>query len=586
MLGLLAGRRLWLSVVLLWAVLLTQGSAKAAETQDAIARHVRAVETGLLPPVGIAGTELRGRPLRARMRALHVPGVSIAVIHDGEIAWARGFGVTRAGGPPVTPDTLFQAGSISKPVAALAVLRLVEQGALDLDRDVNSYLTSWRVPGNRFTEQAPVTLRRLLNHTAGLTVRGFPGYGSDESIPALIDSLEGRLPANTPAVRVEAVPGTAWRYSGGGYLIVQQALIDVTGTDFPALLKDMVLQPLGMTASSFAQPLPESRRAEAATPYDAKGAPIAGGAHSYPEMAAAGLWTTPTDLARFAIALQQARAGKQGAILGQKMAEAMLTPGLGQWGLGLEVGDQSGAPYFLHPGADEGFQNLMVAYEQGDGAVIMTNSDRGLALAPEILRAIARDYGWPDFQPPVRRVAAVDPAAYDRLAGRYAQSNGGMVRITRAGDKLMLIGPQGREVQLLPESELRYFHLGTSAEFVFESDMTGRVDKAAMEGRNLHMELTRLGEPHVDPTQFDLYVGRYDVGPVYSVTVSRDGDQLFLQDSDGDRHELLADDGRRFFLEDLEATITFNPEHGRAQELVWLQSGYGTTAIRRTDGKP
>jgi CubicO group peptidase (beta-lactamase class C family) len=233
--------------------------------------------------------------LADRMAALHVPGVSIAVIHYGKIEWARGFGVTRLGGPAVTPDTLFQAASISKPVTAMAVLHLVESGKLNLDADVNQYLKTWKVPANTFTEKTKVTLRELLSHTAGMTVHGFPGYASGSPLPTLVQVLNGEKPANTPAIIVDATPGTNWRYSGGGFVVTQLLLQDVTGQPFPKLLHDTVLAPVGMTRSTYEQPLPQNRMAEAAMAYRRDGEPVPGGPHVYPEMAPAGLWTTPSD---------------------------------------------------------------------------------------------------------------------------------------------------------------------------------------------------------------------------------------------------------------------------------------------------
>ena len=232
---------------------------------SAAARAAR-VEQGLLPGVVIAGRPLPVKALAARMADLKVPGVSVAVINGGTIEWARGYGVAETGSAtPVTPRTLFQAASISKPVAALGALRLVERGQLSLDQDVNERLTSWKVPENEFTKQEKVTLRRLLSHSAGLTVHGFPGYAADAPVPSLIQVLDGVKPANTAAIRADILPGSVWRYSGGGFTVMQQLVIDVTGRPFPALLADLVLVPVGMTDSTYEQPLPESRRAAAAS---------------------------------------------------------------------------------------------------------------------------------------------------------------------------------------------------------------------------------------------------------------------------------------------------------------------------------
>ena len=263
------------------------------------------------------------------------------------------------GWAPVTADTMFQAGSISKPLAAMAALRRVQEGRLSLDADVNTYLTSWKFPADPVAMGKSITLRELLTHTAGTTVHGFPGYATDEPVPTLLQVLNGEKPANTPAIRSEAAPGVHWKYSGGGYTIMQQVLIDTSKQPFPKLLRDSVLAPIGMRHSTYEQPLPRALQDFAATPYRADGKPVDGGAHTYPEMAAAGLWTTPSDLARYAIEVEQSLAGKANHVLSIEMTRQMLTPGIGRWGLGLEIGGTDSNPYFSHGGANERFQEFL-----------------------------------------------------------------------------------------------------------------------------------------------------------------------------------------------------------------------------------
>src|SRR5579863_5249402 len=341
-----------------------------------IEQRIQHVITGLTGGVVIKGNEHATQTLANRMKELRVPGVSFAVIHRGKIEWARGFGVRSMGGPPVTADTMFQAGSISKPLAAMAALRLVQQGKLSLDADINTYLTSWKLPADPVAAGKPVTLRELLTHTAGITVHGFPGYASNEPVPTLVQVLNGEKPANTPPIRSEAAPGARWKYSGGGFTIMQEALIDVTKEPFPKLLHDTVLAPIGMTHSTYEQPLPQAFQPDAATPYRGDGKVVDGGAHTYPEMAAAGLWTTHTDLARYAIEVEQSLVGKADHVLSQDMTRQMLTSGMGHWGLGLEIGGSDADPYFSHGGANEGFRNNFAAYEKnGEGVFVMTSGD-------------------------------------------------------------------------------------------------------------------------------------------------------------------------------------------------------------------
>ena len=246
--------------------------------------------------------------LKKLMELYHVPGLSIAVIDNFQIAWVKAFGVIESGSAtPVTPTTLFQAGSISKPVAAAGALYLVEAGKLALDENVNEKLKTWKVPDNEFTKNQKVTLRRLMSHTAGLTVHGFPGYDVDAPLPTLVQILNGEKPANTPPIRVDLVPGTQVRYSGGGVTIEQLLMMDVSGKPFPALLREIVLDKIGMADSSYEQPLPAPRAAKTASGTDANGKVVHGRWHIYPEMAAAGLWTTPTDLGKFAIEIALSR---------------------------------------------------------------------------------------------------------------------------------------------------------------------------------------------------------------------------------------------------------------------------------------
>lgn len=370
---------------------LLSGAAFAASS-TATEDHIRRVQQGIVPPVLVSGDVPVMKSVAARMTELNVPGVSIAVIHEGRIEWARGFGVTGTGGAPVTANTLFQAASISKPVFALAVLRLVDGEKLNLDANVNDYLKEWKLPDNDFTRQSKVTLRGLLSHSAGLTLHGFPGYAASTPLPTTVQILDGTPPANTAAIRADIVPGTLVRYSGGGYLVAQHLLHDVTGVPLPKLMRDLVFAPLGMTRSTYEQPLPMTRMSEIALPHRADGKPVAGGPHTYPEMAPAGLWTTPTDLARYALGVRASLAGKSTGVISAKTARAMLTPVFNNQGLGPQVGGKTSRKFFAHDGGNEGYRCLLIAYEDGEGAVVMTNSDSGGELTGEILRTIAYVY--------------------------------------------------------------------------------------------------------------------------------------------------------------------------------------------------
>ena len=402
--------------------------------------------------------------VEARMEHHHVPGLGLALIEDGEVVCERAYGLVEAGTPnPVTTTTRFQACSISKPVTALGMLRLVEQGVLDLDADVNARLSAWRIPPNG-SWQPRVTLRQIVSHTAGLTAHGFPGYARDARRPTLVQVLTGTAPANTEAVRVDTIPGTQFRYSGGGTTVMQLLLEEVTGSGLADLLANLVLEPLELRCSDFTQPLREGLWDDAATAHDTDGTPVGGGWHVYPEQAAAGLWTTSGDLARYAVALQQAYAGRPAGIVSPRTAAEMLAPqtppsdpidrlgGLNAVGLGPFVRWDGGATtYFGHSGGNEGFRCHLLAHrDAGLGAAVMTNSDAGSPLIAELLNAIAEAFAWPHYVPADPPVSAGE-ASVEPFTGAFELPRGTTVTVTRRGD--------GIDVQVGDQDPIRFVRI-------------------------------------------------------------------------------------------------------------------------------
>jgi CubicO group peptidase (beta-lactamase class C family) len=435
------------------------------------------VESGLLPPARIAGARTEPWTIAARMAFYKVPGVSVAVINDGAIEWARGYGVARAGNPaPVTPDTLFQAASLSKPVAAVGALTLVDAGKLTLDTDVNASLAAWKLSGASGPGGERATLRRLLSHTAGVTVQGFDGYAAGTPVPTLFQILNGMPPANSPAVRVDLIPGTTWRYSGGGYCVVQQLVLDVTGGEFPAFMKARVLDPAGMSASTFAQPLPALLAPRAAAGHVADGTVVPGDAHVYPELAAAGLWTTPSDLARFTLAVQHALEGRDGLLTAATAKQILDTPVAGSdYGLGFGVKHTGEKLQLSHGGSNAGFRCVLVAYPfAGRGAIVMTNSDNGAELGDEILRAIAREYAWPDYGVIEKTAAAFDPKAFTDFIGYYERENTKVLAYSRQGHFFLKFGTRP-SVEIFPQSNHEFFLLDDPDVFSFERNSRGEV---------------------------------------------------------------------------------------------------------------
>ena len=414
--------------------------------------------------------------LLERMAHYAIPGAALALIADSEIAAEAGYGVKEAGGDhPVTPATRFQACSISKPVAVLGMLRLVEQGVLDLDADVNEMLMSWRVPPNA-SWQPRVTLRQIASHSAGLTVGGFPGYARRAALPTLREILTGSAPANTPGIRVDTLPGIEFRYAGGGTTVLQQVLEDVTGRPFAKLMRELVLDPLGMSRSVYTQPLPNELHAEASTAHGADGSPVDGAWHVYPELAAAGLWTTPGDLARFAVGVQHAAAGAPSAILGQELTVSMLTPhsgpasrlgGLDSVGLGLFLG----GPWFGHSGGNEGFRCHLVAHrDAGCGLAVMTNGDRGHELIAEVLGAVARDLGWPDWTAAAPAEDDSPTVGLEAVVGAYELRPGVAIEIAQDNDELELTLPGQPPIRFLRMSETDFGSFSVETTLAFDGE--------------------------------------------------------------------------------------------------------------------
>jgi CubicO group peptidase (beta-lactamase class C family) len=351
--------------------------------------------------------ELVALSLEAAMQKSGVPGLSVAVVRDFAIHWARGYGIADVvSGSRTAPDTLFQAASISKPVAAVAVLKAVQDGRLNLDEDVNRYLTSWKVPVSEFTARQPVTLRGLLSHTSGTDDGfGFPGYKPGTPVPTPVQILNGGPPSNVKAVLVARPPLTAFKYSGGGLTLAQLVLTDVFKRPFPELLRESVLRPIGMTHSGYDQPLPVERDKNAARAHDRNGAARDAKWHVYPELAAAGLWTTAPDLARFGIELQLSLQGRSNRVLSRALALEMSTPvGVGPFAIGMQMAKTGEGWYLQHGGSNWGFQCLLIVHKlKGYGFAAMTNSDAGGRLIAELQQRIAAAYKWDTLDQPLRR---------------------------------------------------------------------------------------------------------------------------------------------------------------------------------------
>jgi CubicO group peptidase (beta-lactamase class C family) len=467
----LRGFMKWAKLGLFYMVCAFSAVMLDAQTSLSAKQRMEAVQNNLARYVVLSGSRKEHLQLDSQMTALHVPAVSLAAIRDGQIDWAQAYGVLSLGGAPATTKTLFGAASISKPVTALGVLRLVEERRINLDGDVNQYLKRWKVPNNEFTAQKKVTVRELLNHTSGIGTHNGDIYDPSLPLPSLLQMLDGEQPARNAPVRVEAVPGTEFAYSNGGYLVLQLLVEDVTGEPFAKYMKRSVFDPIGMRDSTFDAALTPEDAGRAATPYWEDGkTPTPPSKFVPPNLAAGGLWTTATDLAKFLIEVQREYAGTSHKVLSQATMRLTLTPGLGpapkrHWGLGFEVSGDPDNLYLRHEGSGV-FEDDMIAYLHGNGIVVMTSGGDGEPLAEQILRSAGSVYGFPDFKPVEHSTVAVSPEILRRYVGNYEY-----VKVAMVGDTLTAEIPVGSTPQrLYPESPTHYFVLDGPQELSFDVD--------------------------------------------------------------------------------------------------------------------
>ena len=403
------------------ALAMTLANASFAADQDLSAR-IHNVETGLTNAVVVKGRSPVRRSIEDRMAFHHVPGVSLAIIDHGKVVWSKAYGVVTSGAAaPITTDTRFQAASISKTVAAATALSLVVEGKIDLDAPVNGMLKGWALPPSEIAPGYAPSVRALLSHSGGTSVHGFAGYVVGQPVPTLVQILNGVKPANSAPILIDHKPGV-WEYSGGGTTIVQKVIEDVGGQPLSVMAQTRILGPVGMTLSTYK--IPDQADQSFATGHRGDGTAIAGRWRVYPEQAAAGLWTTPGDLAKWAIAVAAAGRGDAGGGVDPRVAKLLLAPqpgldtGGGAMGLGFFLNKAGATASLGHGGANEGFRCDLIYYTaDGEGIAVMTDSDTGGALIGEIERAVATAFGWPSGA--VREVTPVDadPAVLRRMAG-------------------------------------------------------------------------------------------------------------------------------------------------------------------------
>ncbi|MBC7850875.1 MAG: beta-lactamase family protein [Chitinophagaceae bacterium] len=386
---------------------------------ESITSKISRVENTLSPPV-IYGDTIPHANIYDRMKATGTKAVSIAVIRNYKIEWAKAYGwADEAEQRKATTETRFQAASISKSLNSLGVLKLAQQGKLDPEADINTYLKSWKFPYDSLAHGKTISVNNLLSHTAGLGVHGFPGYKRGKQLPTALQVVKGESPVNTARVRSLFEPGKKMQYSGGGTTITQLVVTEITGRAYHEYMLDEVLKPLGMTNSSYQQPPADTTKL--ATGYYRNGKPVTGKFHVYPEQAAAGLWTTPTDLAKYIIECQLAYEGKSAKVLNQSWTRKRLTPYIdSNVALGVFIENRGGIRYFNHNGGNEAF--LCTSYgslKDGYGVVIMINGD-DFSVIGELLNSVAQVYDWKDFyKPPFKKIVTPAKDSLARYVGDY-----------------------------------------------------------------------------------------------------------------------------------------------------------------------
>ncbi|MDB5129628.1 serine hydrolase [Mucilaginibacter sp.] len=467
-------------IYILFAVFLLSrfdaGAQSTGKVNDTLQKKIQLVEKSL---VGIIQTE--GQPLwtiEERMKHYKLNGVSVAVIHNYKIAWAKGYGWADAAKKiPVTDKTLFQAASISKSLNAIGVLKLVQDGKLDPDKDINQYLTSWKFPYDSVAKNKKITTKNLLSHTAGLNVHGFGGYSNKDTIPTIVQILNGTKPANSDPIRSMFEPGLRSEYSGGGITISQMILMDITHQPYDKFMYEQVLKPMGMTNSTYTQPPVNVKPELLATAYRDNGTEIEGKYNIYPEQAAAGLWTNPTDLSKYIIETQLAYQGKSSKVLNQATTKLRLTPYLDKAAaLGVFIDDLDGTKYFQHGGANEGFRcQYFGSLEGGNGVVVMVNSDEG-SITNEIINSIAKVYNFKGlYRSKVYKEVAVDSAVLQSYVGKYEMRPGFNLSITREGNKLYGQATGQGKLDLFPEAQNKFFLKIAPIEIEFIKNDKGEV---------------------------------------------------------------------------------------------------------------
>jgi CubicO group peptidase (beta-lactamase class C family) len=460
-------------------------------TKPEESKEAQFLQIGLAERIRIKGQELDIQSLKQRQKLYNVPGVSVAFMRDGQLTWTLQSGVKNlTSGLAIDKNTVFQAGSISKPAFAAVLMKYRQDNSLDLDTDVNNLLTDWQLPQHEWTGQEVVSLRRLLSHTAGTTVHGFPGYADGEVVPTLQQVLNGVLPANTAPVIVDIQPGSQMRYSGGGTTMAQLTLQDVSGEPLPAMAQRLLFNPLGMTRSGFYQPISTNLSDNMATPYNSDGTPVKGGAHTYAALAAAGMWSTPSDMLKMASAVRSAYLGSKTDWISKATATEILTnntpttksPNVGI-GFFINMTDEGKILGFGHGGADEGFMSqLYLELDSGNGYAIMTNGNNGTKLIGELEIRIKEALGVGYSQPEIKTIVDISKQELSEYLGSYIVTKPFEVEVVLEAAEngfLLTASPYEENVMYFHQGEGKFFSM-EGRSITFQMNESGKINTIIM----------------------------------------------------------------------------------------------------------
>ncbi len=514
---------------------------------------IKKVETSLTTPVYIEGDSTWS--IEERMKHYGIPGASIAIIHNGKIEWAKGYGVMDIKSEsPVTRKTLFQASLLSMPVTAYGALSLVQQNKVALNENINSYLKSWQLPNNEFTTEKKATLKNLLNHSAGINVHAISGYNTDSTVPTLIEILNGTLPVKNNSIFVNKEPDERIYISAGGYAIIQQMMIDVEGEKFPDLMNELVLKPLAMKNSTFNQSLSTEQLKMAATGYLQEGSMVKGKGHHYPVMASNGLWTTAEDFAKFTINIQQTLKENSVKGLSKDMTTLMLTPygtnsyyrSQFKYGLGFGIKKEKDENYFYHWGWNRGFFGLMMAHRDKDfGVVVLTNSTYP-AFNEEVIRSVALSYKWDNYLPIYKKIE-IEKSLADEVTGKY-QSEKEIVTIFQKNNQLFyknILDVEAKE--LIKVSDSSFVRRNSNRLIQFKSNSKNGIGNFLFLNRNdktISTTFVKIDADKKEPIEFLLEGNLEKALKVYKSIIEKDATHPTVTE------EYLNDLGDRFYHND------------------------------------